>query len=96
MTCQSISCGQRLIYTSSPLQTAITPFGVLSGIFQRINTAERRIENIVEFDILPMRSPMSKTKVTIGAKFETIDYSRVRLKITDLGVKIGDLVSFGS
>mmetsp|Transcript_27580 Transcript_27580/g.108107 ORF Transcript_27580/g.108107 Transcript_27580/m.108107 type:complete len:186 (-) Transcript_27580:2454-3011(-) len=86
----------RLIYTTRPTPSA-TVFGTVSGIYQVFDTSNRTVENRIEFNLLPNmpRSP-ARTSVAIASKFETIDNSRLRLKITNLSIQLGNLVSIFS
>mmetsp|Transcript_10920 Transcript_10920/g.15737 ORF Transcript_10920/g.15737 Transcript_10920/m.15737 type:complete len:118 (-) Transcript_10920:1105-1458(-) len=83
----------RLIYTTRPTPS-VTVFGAVSGIYQVFDTSNRTVENRIEFSLLPNlpRSP-AKTSVATTSKFETIDNSRLRLKITNLSIQLGNLVS---
>eukprot|EP00188_Purpureofilum_apyrenoidigerum_P000283 Plantae.Rhodophyta-Purpureofilum_apyrenoidigerum.ctg11153.p1 GENE.Plantae.Rhodophyta-Purpureofilum_apyrenoidigerum.ctg11153~~Plantae.Rhodophyta-Purpureofilum_apyrenoidigerum.ctg11153.p1 ORF type:complete len:241 (-),score=43.23 Plantae.Rhodophyta-Purpureofilum_apyrenoidigerum.ctg11153:192-824(-) len=81
----------RLVYTTRPLPPSITPLGHISGIYQKMDSSKRRIENIIEFDLMPFMPTRMTSKVAIGSRFETLDNSRLKLWITDVSVKLGRL-----
>ncbi|KAJ8907204.1 hypothetical protein NDN08_003685 [Rhodosorus marinus] len=81
----------RLIYTTRSTPSA-TVFGAVRGVYQVFDTSNRTVENRIEFSLLPNmpRSP-ARTSVAITSKFETIDNSRLRLKISNLSIQLGNL-----